>query len=280
MVCLAATAPAAKRAKKKPAIVSSKSVGAAALIATAQHELEAGNFAAAAQHASEGATQAPKLDDYAHYIRAQAEYGLRNYPEVTKSATHVFNATPISPFVGAAASVAVRADLDGDMPKQALELVRKYYEVIPEPGADLFLARSLAATGDLVQAVDYYQRVYYNYPTAKEATDAANALVDLKQRLGDAYKPPVADAMLGRAEKLLQAKNPGAARIELEAAIPQLTGVQRDFARVRLGEADYLNNNAQAAFDYLSALKVDESEADAERLSYLEIGRASGRERV
>jgi soluble lytic murein transglycosylase len=172
--------------------------------------------------------------------------------------------------IGAAAALAVRAGLDSDHPKDALDLVKKYDEVIPQPQADLLLARCLAATGDLAQAAEYYQRVYYDYPTSKEeATDAANALVDLKQRLGDKYPPITAADMLGREEKLFRARNFAAARVELYAAIPQLTGIDRDQARVRLGVADFLNNNAKAALEYLSALKVDETEADAERLSYL-----------
>lgn len=244
-------------------------VGAAGLIALAQHQLDLGNFAAAAESAAAGAQKAPSLEDYAHYIREQAEYGLKNYAEAAKSATHVFNQVPSSPLVGSAAALAVRAGLDSDHPKDALELVKKYDEVIPQPQADLLLARCLSATGDLLQAAEIYQRVYYDYPTSKEAADAANALVELKQRLGDKYPPITAADMLGRAEKLFEAHNPGGARIELYAAIPQLTGVERDQARVRLGVADFLNNNAKAAFDYLSALKVDESEADAERLSYL-----------
>ncbi len=235
----------------------------------AQHELDTGNFAAAAKYATAAASKAPMLDDYAQYIRAQAEYQLKNYAEVNESATHVFNQTPVSPLVGAAAALAVNADLEGDSPKQALELIKKYFDVIPQPQADLLLARCFEATGDLPQAAEYDQRVYYDYPSSKEATDAANALVNLKQRLGDAYPPIMPTQMLGRAQKLFDAKNPAGARIELAAAIPQLGGVQRDLARVRLGEADYLDNHTQAAFEYFSALKVDDPEADAERLSYL-----------
>ncbi|MBV9759299.1 MAG: transglycosylase SLT domain-containing protein [Acidobacteriaceae bacterium] len=259
-------------ARKKPqsaAKPAPKAVGAAGLIALAQHQLELGNLRAAAEYAGSGAAKAPSLNDYAHYIRAQAEYGMKNYGEVAKSATQIFNQAPASPFVGPAAALAVRAHLDGDRPKDALELVRKYFEVIPQPQADLLLARCFAATGDLTRAAQDYQRVYYDYPTAREATDAANALVDLKQRMGDSYPGPTPADMLGRADKLFEANNAGGARIELYAAIPQLSGVERDQARVRLGVADYLNNNAKAAFEYLTALKVDESEADAERLSYL-----------
>ncbi|MDQ2713150.1 MAG: hypothetical protein M3Y24_13145, partial [Acidobacteriota bacterium] len=246
-----------------------KAVGAAGLIAVARHELDQNNLQAAVDYASSASKQAPLLDDYAQYIRAEAEYRLKNYAEVAKAAAHVFDQVPLSPFVGPVAAVGVRAQLDGDNPKQALELVKKYYDRIPQPEGDLLLARSYQGTGDLPQAAEYYQRVYYRYPVAKEATDAANALVDVKAKLGDAYPPVMPDAMLGRAEKLINAKRPADARIELTAAIPQLGGTQRDLARVRLGEVDYLSGNASAAFQYLHELKVDESEADAERMSYL-----------
>jgi len=259
-----------KRIKKAvPKPQTPKAVGAAGLIAVAQHELERNNLQAAVDYATTASTKAPILDDYAQFIRAEAEYGLKNYAEAGKSAARVFNQLPLSPLVGVAAAIAVRAQLDGDNPKQALELVKKYYDRIPQPEGDLLLARSYQATADLPQAAEYFQRVYYRYPTAKEATDAANALVDLKQRLAEAYPPPMPAAMLTRAEKLVNAKNPEAARIEYTAAIPQLAGTERDQARVRLGEVDYLSGKIDAAFQYLTALKVDESEADAERLSYL-----------
>ena len=267
-----ASRPARKATKPKPKTSkpqAPKAVGSAALIALAQHQLELTNFAAAADYAATAAKNAPTLDDYAHYIRAEAEYALKNYAEVADSAKQVFDHVPTSPFVGAAATLAVKAALDNNSPKQGLELVQKYLDVIPKPESDLLLARCFDATGDLAQAADYFQRVYYGYPTAKQATDAANALVDVKQRLGAAYPAPTASAMLGRAQKLFDAKQPGGARIELAAAISDLSGAQRDVARVRLGEADYLDKNTQAAFEYLSSLKVDDPEADAERLSYL-----------
>lgn len=260
--------PAKKKSAAKSA-ESPKNIGAAGLISVAEHQLELDNFQAAFVNATSAAQKAPMLDDYAQYIRAQAAYGLKNYNEVISSCTRVFNQTPISPFIGSAAALAVRADLDNNSPKQALELIKKYFERIPEPQADLLLARTFDATGDLPQAAEYYQRVYYGYPTSKEAADAANALVDIKGRLGDAYPPPMPTAMLERAQKLFDAKNAAAARVELAAAIPQLGGAQLDVARVRLGVADFLGNNPRAAFEYLVALKVDDPEADAERLSYI-----------
>ncbi|MBV8818946.1 MAG: tetratricopeptide repeat protein, partial [Acidobacteriaceae bacterium] len=255
---------AARRAPAKP-----KVAGAAGLLALAQHSLDAGDLNAAVEYATSAAAKAPVLDDYSHYIRAEAEYRLKNYGEVAKSATHVFEHAPVSPFVGAVAALAVQAELENNSPKTALELIQKYHDQIPQPQADLLLAQSFANTGDLPQAAEYYQRVYYQYPVAKEATDAANALVDIKQRLGDAYPPPMATAMISRAQKLFDARNPAAAKIELSAAVPQLGGADRDLARVRLGVADYLSGHEHDALAYLSALKVDDAEADAERLNYL-----------
>ncbi len=258
-----------KSQSNPPKQQSAKAAGAAGLLAVAQRQLSSGNFAAAADYANEAGKKTPVLNDYAQFICAQAEYELKNYSAVGQAATAVFNQVPPSPFVGPVAALAVEADLDGDSPKQALELTKKYYAQIPQPSADLLLARAFEGTGDLAQAAEYYQRVYYDYPTAKEATDAANALVSIKARLGDAYPPVMPAAMISRAQKLFDAKNPAAARIELAAAIPQLGGAERDLARVRLGVADFLSNKAQDAFAYLSALKVDDPEADAERLSYL-----------
>ncbi|MBV8896668.1 MAG: transglycosylase SLT domain-containing protein [Acidobacteriaceae bacterium] len=247
-----------------------KVVGAAGLISVAQHELNLGHFTEAATYATSAAGKAPMLKDYAYYIREQAEFGLKNYSDVNDAAVQVFDQEPKSPFVGAAAALAVESDLDGDRPKSALELIEKYADVIPHPQSDLLLAKCYAATGDLEKAADYYQRVYYGYPSStKDATDAANALVDVKQKLGDKYPAPTPAAILGRGAKLLEEKNWAAARIELAAAIPQLSGAQADLARVRLGETDFLSKNNQAAFEYLLALKVDDPEADAERLSYI-----------
>jgi soluble lytic murein transglycosylase len=258
-----------KRAAKPRPPQSPKAVGAAGVLAVAQHQLDQGNFNAALDYATAAARKAPLLNDYAQYVRAQAEYKLKNYPEVSKAATQVFNQDPVSPLLGPAAVLAVNADLDNDNPKHAFELVKKYFDRIPQPQATLLLARAFQANGDLAQAAEYFQRVYYGYPVAKEAADAANALVSLKARLLDAYPPVMPAAMLGRADKMFQAKRPADAATELAAAIPQLGGAQRDLARVRLGEADFFAGKAQPAFQYLTALKVDDAEADAERLSYL-----------
>lgn len=258
-----------KSVSHQAAARKSKAAAAAVTLAIAQRQLASLKFADAAKEAAAAAKRAPLLRDYSEYIRAEAEYQLKNYTEVAKGVTQVFKELPISPLTGPAAALLVQADLDGNRPRDALRLIEKYFKRIPQPQGDLLLAKCFAAIGDLPQAAEYDQRVYYNFPTSPEASDAANALADLKQRLGRLYPPVMPTAMLRRAQKLFQANRPDDARVELQAAIPQLGGKQRDLAEVRLGEADFLAGHTRASFDYLTALKVDDPEADAERLHFL-----------
>ena len=259
-----------KRVVRKPAgPPKPQASGPAASISLAKQYLEINNPAAALQQANIGITRVPQLADYAEYYRAAAEFKLKNYPEVTKSVTAVLNEKLVSPLTGPAAAIGVSGYLDSGNPKQAFDLVKKYFSKIPQPQASLLLARCLEANNDLPQAAEYFQRVYYEYPNAQEATDAATALADLKTKLADGYPPVMPGALLGRAEKLLEARRTADAKAELNAAIPVLTGVQRDQAKVRIGEADYQTGNVPEAFAYFQSLQVDDSEADAERQDYM-----------
>ncbi len=244
-------------------------MSAADALALAQKRLQQTKFRAAAADAAYAAERAPSVADYAEYIRAEAEYQMKDYAAVELAAAHVFQHSPVSPLVGQAAALLVQTDLENNRPQDALRLIKKYFPRIPQPQGDLLLAQCFDATGDLPQAAEYDQRVYYRYPTAPEAAVAANALQDLQKRLGSAYPPVMPSAMLGRARKLFQAHQPDAARVELKAAIPQIGGAERDLAQVRLGEADFFAHHTQAAFKYLKALKVDNPAADAERLFFL-----------
>src|SRR5689334_14852716 len=126
-----------------------KAAGAAALLALAQKQLDENNLTVAAEYAGRAAKQAPELDDYANYVRAQAQARLRNAGEVAKAVSHVLEHNPVSPLTGPAAALAVQSDLDNDKPKEALDLIRKFYVRIPQPQADFLLARAFQATGDL-----------------------------------------------------------------------------------------------------------------------------------
>ena len=69
--------PLAKKAVREAP--KPKAAGAAALLALAQRELDQRNFQVASEYANRAAKQAPTLDDYANYVRAEAELSQRNY---------------------------------------------------------------------------------------------------------------------------------------------------------------------------------------------------------
>ena len=75
--------------------------------------------------------------------------------------------------------------------------------------------------------------------------------------------------MVERARQLLAQRDYPRARAEFQSLVPQLTGPERDQARVGIGAADYLNGNVAAAYQYLRSLEVSSPEASAERLYYI-----------
>lgn len=152
---------------------------------------------------------------------------------------------------------------------QAAALLREHYSDLPQPDGDLALAISYEAARDLAHAAEYYQRVYFGYPAGDPATRAGASLLTLRDSMGTAYPAPPPQAMIGRAAALLAQRDYLRARAEFQSLVPQLSGPERDQARVGMGAADYLNGNVSASYSYLSSLEVSDPEANAERLYYL-----------
>src|SRR5690606_2882113 len=91
----------------------------------------------------------------------------------------------------------------------------------------------------------------------------------IEQRLGAAYPPVTAQALLNRAEALRRARQYVAAQNALEAAIKQLAGEDRENAQVQVAAVLYDRTQTSAAQKMLAALSPKSAEADAQRLYYL-----------
>ncbi len=211
----------------------------------------------------------PKLADYAAWMLASSQFGLKNYAAVPKILEAVWKQTPPSPLAAKACILAAQAFEQSGTPRDAVEILRKNYALLPQPQGDLALAAAFAAAGDAVSAAIYNQRVYYGFPASSEAAPAEAQLALLRAQLGDNYPPSMPNAMLARALKLLDGGQTQRARKELDALIPQLGGTDRDQARVSIGVADYNAKETDAAHRYLASLETSSPEADAERLYYL-----------
>ncbi len=211
----------------------------------------------------------PKLADYIAWLRGSAEFDAQSFASVPATLAPVWAQWPPSPLLWRAALLASRADLQTGHTHDAVEVLRKYYDKLPQPQGDLALATAYAADNDAVLAAVYDQHVYYGYPGASEAAQAESDLAKLRAQLGDRYPPAMGNVMLGRALKLVELGQAEKARKELAGLIGELGGAERDRARVEMGVADYERKQTAAAQIYLEGLTLDPGEADAERLHYL-----------
>jgi soluble lytic murein transglycosylase len=231
--------------------------------------LDAKKYAAAIAALEPAVKRLPKIADYAAFFLASAKLESGDYAAVSKTLDPVFKMTPGSPLAARAVLLLSRAyGLAGDT-KSAVETLRKNYSTLPQPAGDLAMALALAAAGDSMNAAVYHQRVYYGFPVSAEASQSDAALPKLRAELGEQYPPAMPNAMLGRAVKLMDAKQYVKARAELESLVPQLGGVEKELAQVRISVADYNAKDTVRAHGALASLEVATPEADAERLHYL-----------
>ncbi len=231
--------------------------------------LDARNYSAAFSSSTDLAKRLPKLADYAAWLIASAQFGLKEFAKVPGSLDPVWKQTPASPLAAKSYLLAAQALIQNSMPKESAELLRKNYAALFQPQGDLILAQAFGASGDQVSAAIYNQRVYYGYPASAEAATAGAEITRLRGVMGANYPPALPNAMLSRALKLLDSGDAKKARAELEALVPELGGADRDLARVRIGVADYNANDTPAARRELASLESLAPDADAERLYYL-----------
>jgi len=231
--------------------------------------LDAKKYAAAIALLEPLVKRLPKIADYTAFFLASAKLESGDYEGVSKALDPVFKMTPVSPLAPRAPLLLARAYGQAGDTKAAVDTLRKNYSTLPQPAGDLALALAFYAAGDSINAVVYHQRVFYGFPMSAEATQSDAALTKLRSELGEQYPLAMPNAMLGRAVKLMEAKQYAKARTELESLVPQLGGPAKDFARVRIGVADYYAKETPRAHSTLAALEVSTPEADAERLHYL-----------
>jgi soluble lytic murein transglycosylase len=210
----------------------------------------------------------PLIADYPAYYLGAARVESNAFEGVPKDLAPVHAGTG-SPLAGKAWIAEARA-LESSAASQGVQTLRDHYKELPQPDGDLTLAESYQAANDLPNATDFYQRVYAQYPLGAAADKASAALASIEAGMGAGFPQPLPEQLLHRADRLFELHAYAQARAEYQAAIDKLAGFQRDEARVRVGASDLANNNAAAAYSYLSALTLEESEADAERLYYLE----------
>ena len=249
---------------------ATETAGALARLALGVTAYEQKDYGAALQYLKGLGSRLPRIADYVGYYQAaaQVESGA-GFEAVPGELAPAHKGILLSPLAGRTWILEALA-LKPTEPAEGARLLRDHYAELPQPEGDINLADCYQAAGELKEAADFYQRVYYQRIAGDAAARAAAALITLKDALGAQYPQLLPQQVLHRADLLLEARQYSEAHREYEKLIGQLAGMDRDRARVRLGASEFLSGNTAAAYPYLRGLDMAESEAEAERLYYLE----------
>jgi len=235
--------------------------GALALLVLGATEIDERQFGDALQHLKSAQKRLPQLADYTAYLVAVSESEMRDFPELEKTLEPVWNFAPASPLAGKAVVLQAEAYLQDGQPAKAVALVQRHLADVAEPQSNLLLARGFEASGQATEAARQYQKIYVDYPLAKEASDAEAALAR--------YPALPPQAQLERGTKLLDRGDYSRAAKQLTTAATQLTGAELDMARVRIGVAQYSGRDYKPAYEQLTSFQSSSPEQEAERLFYL-----------
>jgi len=238
--------------------------GALARLALGIGEVEQKNYIAAIADLKKVQGKAAPIADYTAYFLSLARVENSDPVGVVKDLAATHNTEVRSPLAARAWIVEARALQLSDAPA-AVRLLREHYSELPQPDGDVTLADSYQAAKDLPHATEFYQRVFYQYVSGEAANRAAAALLTLKDAMGANFPQPLPEQSLRRADRLLDARDYPRARSEYDSLADQLP-----LARVGIGAVDFLAGKQGPACSYLRNLDLADSDADAERLYYLE----------
>lgn len=231
--------------------------GALALVALGAHAKGEGTAA----YLENAVSRLPRIRDYVYFLAAREHFETKQYSAAAKAATQAVAAEPDSPIAGRALVLAARATWKaGDAPgaSRILEVNRAR---LAQPAADLLEAQIEEEAGRLNRAVPFYRRIWIDSPRSAEADEADKALTRLNAATSPAER-------FKRGLALVEANDFVRGAKELSAALPELTGRDRDLARLKLGHAYARTRSYNAAYIQLTPPMADTA-LDAERLHHL-----------
>lgn len=233
-------------------------------------EYKSSRFDVAAADLAKASSAASPLADLADYYCASAAYS-GGHPEAVPGILDNFNKRyPFSIERYDSIELLAWAYLQTGNPQNALQLLQSEPQVRQRPALALVLGRAYTDSGQIRQAAQTFQEIYYAFPTTPQASAAGDALDKLKSQLGANY-PPISDEIAtARVEKLFSASRYSEALQEYE----QLLKDRRNSTWAwgwTLGRAKCLirlGRGADAA-ETLVNIVAPTPELDAERLATL-----------
>lgn len=170
-------------------------------------EYDANQYDDAANDLAKATSPVSPLADLADYYRASAVY-KGGHPEGVEGILGTFNKRfPSSTKHYDAIELLAWGYLQTGEPQKALQLLRSVPQVRERPALALVLARAYTDSGQLRQAAQTFQDIYYAFPTAPQAATAGDALDRLKSQLGVNYPPVTDEIATARVERLYSASH-------------------------------------------------------------------------
>ena len=240
-----------------------------ALLLVGAEKAESGTPESAIQLLTQARDRLPRLKDYINYYIGRAYYRGFEYDAAVQALESVVRNSPLSPLRPRALLLIATIHRETRVPKEAIVLLRKYADEMPQPEGLETLALSLEDAGDSAAAVAIWQQLYTEYPSLPVATRASAAFTRLRARLGANYPPLMPQALFTRVDRLITTGQHDAARRELQGMTEKLAGASRDRARIWLGRLRHVRRQDGIGYKWLKALKTSSPEVEGERLYYL-----------
>lgn len=144
----------------------------------------------------------------------------------------------------------------------AVEALDDYPLTPEEPALLLLRGEAHEAAQQPIEAASDYLNIYTHYPLSDQGEQAWNKLNFLRSGLGDQIPPIAVETRLTHAQSIFNDQEWSDARKEYSEILPEVTGMDRERAEVRIMEC---GANLGAGVTELEALQVSDPDVDAER---------------
>ena len=206
------------------------------------------------------------LHEYTLFWNAQAEHALHRNSEALQDFTAIFKDYPGTAIKEQALEAYVPAALEAGHAQDALDALSSYPPISSRPALLLVRARAYEAAHKAVLAAKDYQAIYYKFPLADEAKDAAVALPRLTKELRSEFPYASAEMQDQRAQTFYDAHKWREARVEFEKLTTMLKEPANPVRQRALVRAAECRQHPKAAPYLFASLKTTDPDADAERL--------------
>jgi soluble lytic murein transglycosylase len=178
---------------------------ALAYFALGYREYEAGEYLAAEKDLHESAAHPFSLADYATYYCAAAALKSNDPVQAVEIMRDFSSRFSTSPLRLDGIELLAEALVDSQKPQEAVQILTGEPSVRRHANLSLLLAKAYREVGNLAQAAQAFQEVYFAFAVSSQAKEAGEALESLRARLGAEFPQPTEEIETARVETLFNA---------------------------------------------------------------------------